>query len=93
MKTYYYIKRGEFANQYDLCHAPSAEKLPEEWERIPRRDAIRYAAQEADRREYNNAMSGYAPALVMPYGMSEMDIDPYDRDVTYTIEDRIVRLL
>lgn len=92
-KNYYYIDRGKFANAYRLCYAPSDQKLPEYWERIPRRVAIRYAQEEADRRKYDKAFSGFAPALVLPYGMDEMDIDPYYRDVKFTIKDRIVTLL
>lgn len=92
-KNYYYISRGEFANVYQLCYAPSDQKLPEEWERIPRRVAINYASQEADRREYDKAFSGYASALILPYGMDEFDIDMYYKDVKFTVKDRIVTLL
>lgn len=89
-KNYYYINRGEFANTYNLCYAPSSQKLSEEWERIPRRVAIDYARQEADRREYDKAFSGHAPALILPYGMDEFDIDMYYEGVKFTIKDRIV---
>lgn len=91
MRNFYYIKRGDFANQYDLCYAPAGQKMDDSWERIPRRVAIQYASMEASRREYDKPMSGYAPALILPFGMNEMDIDPYDNGVKYTIRDRIVR--
>lgn len=90
MRNIYYIKRGEFANTYDLCYAPSNVKLSEEWERIPRRVAIDYARREADRREYDREMSGYAPQYILPHGKSEYDLDPYDEGVDYIIRDRIV---
>jgi len=92
-KNYYYINRGEFANTYKLCYAPSSQKLPEEWERIPRRMATYYASQEADRREFDKAMSGYASALILPYGMDEFDVDMYYEGEKFTIKDRIVTFM
>ena len=92
-RNYYYIERLGFANAYRLCYAPSDQKLPEWWERIPRRMAIYYANQEADRRKFDKAFSGYAPELILPYGMDEYDIDMYDENVKFTIKDRIVTML
>ena len=93
VKNYYYINRGDFANAYQLCYAPSSQKLPEEWERIPRRMATYYASLEADRRKYDKSVSGYAPALVLPYGMEECDLDMYYENEKFTIKGRIVTLL
>ena len=86
----YYINRGPFANQYNLCYAPADQKLPYPWERITRKEATRYAAEEADRRKYNQAMSGYAPQYVLPYDMDEIDLRERFFPEDYTIRDRIV---
>ena len=86
----YYIKRGNFANQYGLCYTPAGQKLPEGWERITRKEASYYASQEAGRRKYNRSMSGYAPQYVLPYGMEESDMRELYTPEQYTVRDRIV---
>lgn len=86
----YYINRGPFANQYKLCYAPADQKLPHCWERITRKEATYYASQEADRRKYDQAMSGYASQYVLPYDMDEMDLREFYTPEQYTIRDRIV---
>ena len=93
MRNFYYIKRGDFANQYDLCYAPHDFKMDDGWERITRQDATDYARMEADRRKHDRDMSGYAPQYVLPYGKCEYDLDPYYEGVDYIIRDRIVKAL
>ena len=89
-KKNYYIRRGNFANQYDLCWTYNSGILPDYWERISRKDAIYYASAEADRRKWNPSMSGYAPQYILPCGYDECDLNPYDNGIRYTIKNRIV---
>lgn len=67
----YYIVRGNFANIYSLFWAegPEMEKLlPEDAERISRKEAERLAAAENYRRKHTPSSSGYADIAIYPAG-------------------------
>ena len=67
----YYIVRGNFANVYTLSWADGPEmeaKLPENAERISRKEAERLAAAENYRRKYTPSSAGYADNAIYPAG-------------------------
>lgn len=66
MKSYYYIKYGNFGNVYNLYWAPADFTPPETWERISRKDAERYAAAERRRRKENPAFAYFADSYIWP---------------------------
>lgn len=65
----YYLAQTDFYNRYALVWADDAHPIPAGagWERISRKTAERLCKEEADRRRYNPACSGYAPELVGPW--------------------------
>ena len=68
MRNAYYVQydRRGFANCYDLWYCPSGEVVPDGWERITRREAVRLCAAERRRRKADPAFSGYAPEFIFP---------------------------
>lgn len=79
MSNRYWIKRGDFANQYWLEYTTTPEQdmraESEGCERIKLKEAIRLCRAERDRRKYDPAFSGYADDRIWPYGV--------DRDSVY----------
>lgn len=64
----YYIVRGNFANVYNLYWATEDMKkyLPEEAERISRKEAIKLCIKERARIKNDYNFSGYASASITP---------------------------
>ena len=76
MKQYYVIKHG-FSNAYSLRYAECEEDmnaLPKNAERITRREAEQFCADENDRRRMNPSNGGYADNLIYP---AAGDFDEY----------------
>lgn len=70
----HYYKR--FGNTYNLLYADTQEELkmiPEDAERITRKEAEALCAQENYRRKYDRSMSGYADSMIYPVSMTEME--------------------
>lgn len=79
-RTYYYIHYyRNFANTYNLYHAPAGVAVPEEWERIPRREALHKAANADD----------FGSSLIMPHDLRE-DEDIYSPR-RFEINGRIIK--
>lgn len=91
-KRKYYILRGRFANEFNLCYENDA--LPEEWERITRREAEGFARGEAWRRKYDQGFSGRAPQYILPYSVAislgEWAMSGMERGYDYTLSGRVV---
>lgn len=66
MNSYYVHFWHDFGNTYNLYYAPSGQPVPEQWEKITRKDAIRYCTDERHRRRADPAFSGYADAYIFP---------------------------
>jgi hypothetical protein len=66
----YYIKRGEFANMYDVVYAETeaetAQAEAEGYERITRKEAEHLCRAEREREQYDAAFSGYASSEILP---------------------------
>ena len=78
MKKHYWVRRGDFANQYTLGYTETAEQ--EEWaeqagcERITRKEAEQLCRDERYRERHDSAFSGYADSVILPVWY------PADRD-------------
>ena len=77
MKRYYISYPRNFTNEYVLRsveHGTKQEKflIDRGWERITRKEAESLCARERDRRRYDRAMSGYAPATIEEFTEREM---------------------
>ena len=87
MSNKYWVKRGEFANQYSLCYTISQEQEAqaedEGWERITWKEAKLLCRQERERRRNDYAFSGYADTHVFPFGIpdDQLRFDPYSGDI------------
>lgn len=92
MKRAYFVARGRFCNEYQLCYTESAEETKQAeaagWERISRKEAIKKCAEERRRRKYDRSCSGYADMHIWPYNMPERyDFqDAHRYDAAYIIE-------
>lgn len=66
----YFIRRGEFWNQYDLAYAENAQECAAleaiGFTRESRKHAEHDARVERDRRKYDQAFSGYADDIIYP---------------------------
>lgn len=69
--TKYFIKRGDFSNQYSLAYTTDGTE-PKGWERITREQAETMARDEDRRRREEPSFSGYADSYVWPYNMDGM---------------------
>lgn len=73
MQRHYWIKRGEFSNQYALEYtiSPDQDYLAERqgYERIPMKEAIRLCRLERDREQNDRMFSGYADDRIWPFGI------------------------
>lgn len=71
MKKYYVRYPRNFANEYSLVWADSEHPMPDPedngWERITRRQAIRLAAAEADRRKTEWNFSWHSDQYIFPW--------------------------
>ena len=66
--NYYYIHYyRDFANTYDLYHAPKGVRVPEKWERISRKEAL-HKARNAD---------GFGSRYILPHDLGD-DEDVYN---------------
>lgn len=66
MNNYYVHYWSNFGNTYRLYYAPAGEPVPDEWERITRKDAIKLCTDERYRRRTDPAFSGYADEYIFP---------------------------
>ena len=70
MKKQYFVHRyNNFGNTYNLYWADSPEMiaaLPEDAERISRKEAIRLCREERYRRKHDPSFSGYATDTIFP---------------------------
>ena len=64
----YFVKYGDFRNQYALRYIEGDTAAPDGWERITRKEAKALAKAERDRRKENPAFSGYADAEITEMG-------------------------
>jgi len=72
MKHNYYVCRyNNFSNTYCLYHAPAGFLVPENWERITRKEAEALARAERQRRENDPAFSGFADASIYPHDFDQ----------------------
>ena len=65
-----------FGNTYSLMYADTEEDLkliPEDAERITRKEAESLCARENYRRKYDSSFSGYADNIIYPVGMEIED--------------------
>lgn len=81
MKHYYIRYPRNFANEFDLVwiehtDTESINRATDEgYERITRTDAYNKISLEKWRREYDQAMSGYAPTAIIPYRIEGLPED------------------
>ena len=61
----YGIRRGDFENVYALVYVDDGE-LPDDFERITRKEAESLARDEVDRRIYDPSYVGHAMDVVLP---------------------------
>lgn len=70
MKKQYFVHYyRDFGNTYTLLYAECPEDfaaLPENAERITRREAVQLCRDENDRRNYHASNSGYASNVIIP---------------------------
>lgn len=70
MKKQYFVSYyRDFANTYTLLYAECPEDfaaLPENAERITRREAEQLCRRENERRKYDQSSSGYASTIIVP---------------------------
>lgn len=69
MKQYFVSYYRDFGNTYTLLYAECPEDfaaLPENAERITRREAIQLCRDENERRKYDQSFSGYASTVITP---------------------------
>lgn len=73
MQNRYWIRRGQFSNEYSLCYTVSpeqeAEAVRQGWERTTRKEAERLCRMERDRSRFDSAFSGYADDRIWPFGI------------------------
>lgn len=73
MSKHYWIKRGEFANQYDLEYTITPEQEYQAWhqgyEPITRKEAVKLCRAERDRRNNDPMFAGYADDRIWPFGV------------------------
>ena len=65
----YFVRRGNFANNYNLYHAETQKELaalPQDAEQITRKEAEGLCIDERRRRKENPAFSGYADPMIYP---------------------------
>lgn len=69
MKKYYVSYPRDFANEYSLVWADDEHPIPDDcgWKHITRKEAVRLAAAEADRRKTDGSFSGYADEYIFPW--------------------------
>lgn len=73
MPKSYWIKRGEFANQYALEYTSTPEQEAQAWrqgyEPIKRVEAENLCRLERDREKYDPSFAGYGDNRVWPFGV------------------------
>lgn len=78
MKKYYVRYYKDFSNTYDLRYTETPEEelaaKQKGYERIPRKEAERLCSAENYRRKHDEAFSGYADNVILPFSY------PDDRD-------------
>ncbi len=85
MKHYYIRYPRNFANEYDLVWIEStdtaaiAKAIDEGYERITRKEAYNKVSIEKWRRGNDQAMSGYAPTVILPYHVDLPEIPDNDK--------------
>ena len=66
----YFVKYYGFSNVYDLVYTTNKEQEKqaekEDYERITRKQAEKLISREKERRQYDQAFSGYAPIIIYP---------------------------
>lgn len=67
-RAYYVRYPRDFANEYSLRYTVGGAELSanDGWERITRREAVRLARAERERRRWEPERSGYADADICP---------------------------
>ena len=74
MRKYWIHYYRSFGNTYALYYTENAEEerlLPRNAERITRKDALKMARKESDRRKFDSAFSGFADAEIYPVNEPE----------------------
>lgn len=66
MYHYYIHYYMDFFNTYHLYYAPVGEPVPAEWQRITRKEAIHYCAEERKRIRNHSSFSGVADTFIFP---------------------------
>lgn len=67
MKKCYFVEYYlNFGNTYNLWWADSNCTVPDSFERISRKEAIKLCIEERQRRKYDSAFSGYASSYIRP---------------------------
>ena len=76
----YYVKRGDFRNQYSLVYTNSSisdeHAIADGYERITRKEAERLCVAERRRRKDDPSFAWYADAYIFPYGV-DADFENY----------------
>lgn len=78
MKQYFVSYYRDFGNTYTLLYAECPEDfaaLPENAERITRREAIQLCRDEKERRKYDQSFSGYASTIITPAAGDCLELD------------------
>ena len=78
MKKYYVDYWRDFANTYNVYYTDETMdgfEVPDEWERITRKEAERLVRRERWRREYDTSSSGYASAWIYPADLEEYELN------------------
>lgn len=89
MRTYY-IKDGEFSNQYSLRYAENKEQaqilLDKGYSKTTRANAISWARREKYLRDHDLSFSGFADDCIKPYDWDDRDGDPFYKVKNYIME-------
>lgn len=82
----YFVKYYGYSNVYDLVYTQNEEQEKQaekaNYERISRKQAEKLCAREKDRREYDQAFSGYAPIKIVPIDFDSEKEDMYSSRFT-----------
>lgn len=75
MRKYWVQYWRNFGNTYNLFYTENPEEesmLPENAERITRKEALKLAREESDRRKYDEAFAYYAPETIAPLSVEDI---------------------